>query len=79
MTNRKKLLVILLAMVLTCVTAGCNKVPDQNTGSEAKVTIIKNASVEQVVEGAEAATAVVIKDDEIAYVGDDEGAMVRAY
>lgn len=75
MTNRKKLLVILLAMALTFVTAGCNNVPDQNAGSDAKTTIIKNASVEQVIDGAEAATAVVIKDNEIAYVGDDEGAM----
>lgn len=41
----------------------------------AKMTIITNASVEQVTEDAKEASAVVLKDGEIAYVGDDEGAM----
>lgn len=72
--TKKKLLALLLAFVLAFVTTGCNANND-DAESDAQITIITNAAVEQLVEDADAATAVVISNDTIAYVGDDEGAM----
>lgn len=78
----KKFTTVFLAVSMMASLAACSA---SNTASEAtsqakeetgqKTTIITNASVEEMTESDTDVTAVVLKDGEIAYVGDDQGAM----
>lgn len=69
---KRKLISLVLGLSLLASMTGCGK----KTVNEAEAaTIITNASVEQCVEEGEEATAVVIQNGMIAYVGDEKGAM----
>lgn len=70
----KRLLSIVLAIALVLGLTGCG---GSNPDAEDSIstTIITNAAVEAVDGKTEGATAVVIKDGVIEYVGDDNGAM----
>ena len=77
MTDRKMIRVLVPLMIVMLVTvftmSGCS---NEESGEEktASTTIITNADLEVAGDNGDA-TAVVLQDGKIAYVGDDKGAM----
>ena len=69
------MLVLSLIAVFSLTGCGSSGGGDEPEAEAASMTIITGGAVEQIQGDVEGATAVVLKDGKIAYVGDDEGAM----
>ncbi|MDO4976128.1 MAG: amidohydrolase family protein [Eubacteriales bacterium] len=81
---KRNLFAILFTLVLAismvaCGSSSTNSVEStEKTKTDSGMIIIKNASIEQVVDDPVMSSAIIMKDGKITYVGDDDGALAQA-